>query len=63
MYAEGTDYEGQCRVIEQAYTRKNVQFSTVEVNGVTRVAFRDNFGNGKIMKPTSFVKPNIESLL
>ncbi|MNP18971.1 hypothetical protein D3C76_1114780 [compost metagenome] len=50
-------------MIEQAYTRKNVQFSTVEVNGVTRVAFRDNFGNGKIMKPTSFVKPNIESLL
>lgn len=63
VFAEGTDYEGLCRVIEQAYNRQNVAFSTVEVNGTVRVAFRDNFGQGKIMKPSSFVKPNVQSLL
>lgn len=63
IYQEGFDYEGTCRVIEQVRQRKNVAFTTVEVGGVVRVAFRDNFGNGKIMKPASFVEPNIASLL
>lgn len=63
IYQEGFDYVGTCRVIELARQRQNVQHALVEVGGVTRVAFRDNFGQGKIMKPTSFVEPNIASLL
>lgn len=63
IYQEGFDYKGMCRVIELARLKQNVDFSTVEVGGVTRVAFRDKFGQGKIMKPATFIEPNIKSLL
>lgn len=63
IYQEGFDYRGMCRVIELARLKQNVDFSIVLVNDDVRVAFRDKFGQGKIMKPATFIEPNIASLL
>lgn len=49
--------------IEANRQRENVSFSVAMVGGVTRLAFRDNFGKGKIMKPSTFVEPDITALL
>jgi hypothetical protein len=52
-----------CEWIEEVRKRENVGYSFAEVAGVQRVTFRDNFGEGKIMKPSTFVEPNIAALL
>jgi len=57
------DAFAMCEWIEEVRKRDNVGFSIAEVGGYQRLAFRDNFGKGKIMKPSTFVEPNLFALL
>jgi vacuolar-type H+-ATPase subunit D/Vma8 len=61
--SEVKDIDAMCEWIEEVRKRENVGYSFAEVAGVQRVTFRDNFGEGKIMKPSTFVEPNIAALL
>jgi hypothetical protein len=63
IYDEKVDYQAMCHEIEFERGKENVGFSKVEVAGVERVYFRDNFGQGKIMKPASFVNPSFVDIV
>lgn len=63
VYVPSVDYDLECRWIEQYRKKQNVSYNVVEVNGVNRVVFRDNHGEGKICKPQTFVEPGIERLV
>jgi hypothetical protein len=60
---QGINPTAMCEWIEEVRKRENVNFRTTEVAGVKRVTFRDNFGEGKIMKPSTFVEPDLSALL
>ena len=55
--------EAMCEWIEEVRKRDNVGYAYAEVAGVKRVTFRDNNGAGKIMKPSTFVEPDLTALL
>lgn len=57
------DPSAMCEWIEEVRKRENVNFSITEVAGVHRVTFRDNFGEGKIVKPSTFVEPDLTALI
>lgn len=61
--ANDVNIGAMCEWIEEIRKRENVDYSFAEVGGVTRVTFRDNFGKGKIMKPSTFVEPDLTTLL
>lgn len=60
---QGIDPTAMCEWIEEVRKRENVNFNITEVAGVKRVTFRDNFGEGKIMKPSTFVEPDLSALI
>lgn len=63
IFSEHVDYDSECRGIEATHKRMNVSYRISNVGGVDRVSFRDNFGAGKIGKPSTFVEPNVARLL
>lgn len=63
IYDDKVDYQAMCHEIEFVRERENVAFSKVTVGGVERVSFRDAYGQGKIMKPATFVAPSFTGIL
>lgn len=61
--ADSIDPVAMCEWIEEVRKRENVGYAFAEVAGITRVTFRDNHGAGKIMKPRTFVEPDLTALL
>lgn len=61
--ADSIDPVAMCEWIEEVRKRENVGYAFAEVAGVKRVTFRDNNGAGKIMKPSTFVEPDLSALL
>lgn len=57
------DYDLECRKIEESRKQTNVAWSTYRLVDTVYVVFRNDFGNGKIMKPTSFAAPTFAELL
>lgn len=57
------DYDLECRKIEETRKQTNVAWSTYRLVDTVYVVFRNDFGNGKIMKPTSFAAPTFADLL
>lgn len=52
------NYDLECQRIQEVRGMKNVSYKTVTVGTKTFVVFRDDFGNGKIMKPLSYTAAN-----
>jgi hypothetical protein len=60
-YTGQTDAEldSECVWIQDNRKKTNVSWRKVELDGKTYIVYRDDNGNGKIQKPSSFVEPQI----
>lgn len=63
IYDPNYIYPAECLWIEQNRNKSNVAWNLVVVDGIERVVFKDDYGNGKIVKPSSFEEPNFDDMV